>query len=210
MSGPSVLVVDTSMGNLRSVARALARAGAEVEISADPDRVRHAERVVVPGQGAFGDCARALDAGLREVLREHVAKDRPYLGICLGMQVLFDTSEEAPGATGLGIVRGTVRRFAADMRDPTDANRRLKVPHMGWNDVEGAHPLLPAREYFYFVHSYYCDPVDGALTAGTTEYGIRFCAAIARGALFACQFHPEKSQRAGARVLQRFVEGGWS
>lgn len=205
MSRSRVLVVDTSMGNLRSVARALERAGASVEVSADPDRVRDADRIVVPGQGAFGDCAKALDAGLRDSIREHLERDRPYLGICLGMQVLFDSSEEAPGARGIGIVRGTVRRFASDMRDAT--GRRLKVPHMGWNEVAGRHPLLPERAWFYFVHSYYCDPEDRALEVGTAEYGGSFCAAIARGAMFACQFHPEKSQRAGAALLARFVEG---
>jgi glutamine amidotransferase len=206
----AILVVDTSMGNLRSVARALTRAGAEVEVSGDPERVRRADRLVVPGQGAFGDCARALDAGLREVLAEHVAKDRPYLGICLGMQVLFASSEEAPGAQGLGLFPGAVRRFASDLRDPDDPSRRLKVPHMGWNEVEGRHPLLPPRDHFYFVHSYHCVVDDPSLVVGTAEYGHPFCAAVARGALFACQFHPEKSQAAGARLLARFVEDAWS
>lgn len=210
MSRTPVLLVDTSMGNLRSVARALERAGAEVETTADPERVRAAERLVVPGQGAFGDCAKALDAGLREAIGEHLAKDRPYLGICLGMQVLFEGSEEAPGARGLGVVRGAVRRFGDDLCDPSDPARRLKVPHMGWNEVAGRHPLLPERAWFYFVHSYYCAPEDRSLEVGTAEYGAPFCAAIARGAMFACQFHPEKSQRAGAALLARFVEGSWS
>jgi glutamine amidotransferase len=206
----AVLVVDTSMGNLESVARALTRAGAEVEISREPERVRRADRIVVPGQGAFGDCARVLDAGLGEVLREHIAKDKPYLGICLGMQVLFDTSEEAPDARGLSVMRGSVRRFASDMRDPDDPSRRLKVPHMGWNEVEGAHAYLPPRESFYFVHSYFCDPEEHDAIVGRASYGVTFAAAVARGALFACQFHPEKSQRAGAALLARFVEARWS
>ncbi len=206
----SVLVVDTSMGNLRSVARALTRAGAAVEVSADPERVRTAERLVVPGQGAFGDCAHALDVGLREVLSEHIAADRPYLGICLGMQVLFERSEEAPGARGLGVFAGEVRRFASDVPDPDDPTRRLKVPHMGWNEVEGRHPLLPEREHFYFVHSYHCVVDDPALVAGRADYGHSFCAAVARGSLFACQFHPEKSQAAGALLLARFLEDAWS
>jgi glutamine amidotransferase len=209
MSSRTVLLVDTSMGNLKSVARALARAGAEVEVSAYPERVRAADRIVVPGQGAFGDFASALLRGLGDALREHVAKDRPYLGICLGMQALFESSEEAPGARGLGILPGSVRRFASDMRDPDDPSRRLKVPHMGWNTVSGSHPLLPSEDSFYFVHSYYCEPEESAVV-GRASYGITFAAAVARGALFACQFHPEKSQRAGAALLERFVEGAWS
>lgn len=212
MSAPrspaDAVLVDTGSGNLRSVARALERAGATVEVSADPDRVRAADRLVVPGQGAFGDCARALESGLGEAIAEHIGRDRPYLGVCLGMQLLFESSEEAPGVRGLGVLRGTVRRFASDLVDPDEPGRRLKVPHMGWSEVEGAHALLPERGYFYFVHSYYCEPADASIEAGSADYGGRFCAAVARGALFACQFHPEKSQAAGARLLARFVGGG--
>jgi len=208
MSAAPVLVVDTGSGNLRSVARALERAGARVETSADPERVRSAERVVMPGQGAFGDGSRALEAGLGEAILEHIRRDRPTLGICLGMQLLFEESEEAPGVRGLSVFPGTVKRFATGMPDPDEAGRRLKVPHMGWSEVEGSHPLLPERGFFYFVHSYYCAPADESLTVGVARYGAPFCAAIARGALFACQFHPEKSQLAGARLLSRFLGGG--
>lgn len=206
----AVLLVDTGAGNLRSVERALQRAGGQVEVSAEPERIRRAERLVVPGQGAFGDCAARLAGGLGEALREHIARDRPYLGLCLGMQMLFEESEEAEGRRGLGVLPGRVRRFASDMRDPDEPARRLKVPHMGWNEVEGRHPLLPERAFFYFVHSYYCEPRDPETTVGVTEYGVRFCAAVARGALFACQFHPEKSARAGDRLLKGFLEGRWS
>lgn len=199
------LLVDTGMGNLRSVARALERAGARVEISGEPSRVRAADRLVVPGQGHFGDFARALAGELGEALRAHVAADRPYLGLCLGMQALFDSSEEAPGRAGLGIVPGRVVRFTNDLVD--GEGRRLKVPHMGWNLVEGAHPLLPAQEYFYFVHSYYSVPDDPSWTVASSRYGLRFCAAVAKGALLACQFHPEKSQDAGARLLERWLGG---
>jgi glutamine amidotransferase len=210
MSVAEVLLVDTSMGNLRSVARALERVGASVEVSADPDRIAAAARVVVPGQGHFSDCARALEGGLSDALLRHIAAGKPYLGICLGMQVLFESSEEAPGARGLGVFEGTVRRFPTDRVDPDDPSRRLKVPHMGWNLVEGTHPLLPARDWFYFVHSYYCDPADTACVVGSCEYGERFSAAVARDNVLACQFHPEKSQRAGSALLARFVEDRWS
>ncbi|MEQ8461257.1 MAG: imidazole glycerol phosphate synthase subunit HisH [Sandaracinaceae bacterium] len=203
-----VVLVDTSMGNLRSVARALDRAGAEITLSADPEAVRGADRVVVPGQGHFRDCAKALAGGLGEALRAHVDAGRPYLGICLGMQILFERSEEAEDVAGLGLFPGAVRRFADDLVD-TDG-RALKVPHMGWNVVRGAHPLLDPEAWLYFVHSYHCVPADPSLTVGTAEYGAPFCAAIAKDNVFACQFHPEKSQRAGARVLERFLEDAWS
>lgn len=202
-----VLIVDTGSGNLRSVARALERAGGRVAVSADPDRVRAAERLVVPGQGAFGDCIRALEAGLGEAIREHIDADRPYFGICLGMQLLFDGSDEAPGVSGLGVLEGRARRFGDDLVDPADPSQRLKVPHMGWNEVEGAHPLLPKRDFFYFAHSYYVEPAGRAEQVGFAEYGTRFCAAVARGAVFAVQFHPEKSQAAGVRLLSRFLGG---
>ncbi|MBX3276078.1 MAG: imidazole glycerol phosphate synthase subunit HisH [Sandaracinaceae bacterium] len=209
MSAPRVLVADTSMGNLRSVARALERAGAHVAVTDDPDALRAAPRLVVPGQGGFGECALAFSRGLGDAVREHIASGRPYLGICLGMQVLFEASAEAPGARGLGLFAGTVERLAA-APDPDDPRRRLKVPHMGWNEVEGRHPLLPEREWFYFVHSYACVPRDPALRVGETDYGQPICAAVARENVFACQFHPEKSQRAGARLLERFLERRWS
>ncbi|MCB9596287.1 MAG: imidazole glycerol phosphate synthase subunit HisH [Sandaracinaceae bacterium] len=209
MSAPRVILADTGMGNLRSVARALERVGAEVTVTPDPDAVRAAPRLVVPGQGGFGECAHALEAGLGDAVREHIASGRPYLGICLGMQILFEGSEEAPGARGLGVFAGTVDRLAS-APDPDDPTRRLKIPHMGWNEVEGHHPLLPAREWFYFVHSFCCVPTDHAVVVGEAEYGQAVCAAVARDNVFACQFHPEKSQHAGAALLGRFLEDAWS
>jgi len=209
MSEARVCVLDMGMGNLRSVARALARAGGAPEITADPAAARGFDRLVVPGQGAFRDCAAALSGPLGEVIREHIAAERPYLGICLGMQALFESSAEAPGAAGLGIFAGTVDRLEPG-EDPDEPGRRLKVPHMGWNQVEGSHPLLPERDWFYFVHSYACVPADPPIVVGRAQYGGPVCAAVARGHVFACQFHPEKSQRAGAALLERFLEGRWS
>jgi len=211
MIASDVLVVDLGLGNLRSVLRALERAGARPELSADPDRVVGAARLVVPGQGAFGDCAVALGRGLGEAIARAIARGTPYFGICLGMQLLFETSEEAPGARGLGLVAGRVVRFESGTRDP-ETDEVLKVPHMGWNEVRAEHPLLPARAYFYFVHSYHCVP-DAAARAwvvGTATYGVELCAAVARDNVLACQFHPEKSQEDGHRLLCRFVEGRWS
>lgn len=203
-----VVVADVCSGNLRSVERALAHVGAEVVVSRDPEVVRRADRVVVPGQGAFGVFMRALEAThLGAALREVLAAGRPYLGICLGLQVLFDESEEQGPCAGLGVLPGRVVRFA-----PTDPS--LKVPHMGWNQVHptAAHPadpllagVAPGADV-YFVHSFHARPADPRDVALEAEHGVRFCAAVRRGPIFACQFHPEKSQAVGLRLLRNFVE----
>lgn len=195
----SVTIVDMGLGNLRSVARAFERAGARVRVSAQPSDLRTADCVVVPGQGAFRDCARALNGALGDSIRDCIARSVPYLGICLGMQMLFEESEEAPGEKGLAIFAGKVVRF------PHTDN--LKVPHMGWNNVRSSHPLVADGAFYYFVHSYYCVPADGGLVAATVEYGSNVCAAVATENLFACQFHPEKSQDAGATLIAKFLEG---
>jgi len=204
-SAPSVAVVDLGLGNLASVQRALARAGAAPHIAEDPEAVARAERLVVPGQGAFRDFAVALGRGFGDAFREALAKGTPYLGICLGMQGLFEDSDEAPGQQGLAHFSGRVVALAADLRDP-DSGARLKVPHMGWNVVRGAG--FGSEEWFYFVHSYACAPSDPSITIGEADYGAPICAAIARDNVLACQFHPEKSQAAGQAFLQRFLEIG--
>lgn len=203
-----VTLVETGMGNVKSVARALERAGASVRTSGDPSVLAASDRLVVPGQGHFGDGARALSGALGDALREHIARERPYLGICLGMQLLFESSEEAPGERGLGVLAGQVRKFAAGVRLPD--GRPRKVPHMGWNLVERTNEppetsLVGKDAWLYFVHSYHCVPGEPALWAARAEYGEPVCAAVARGALFACQFHPEKSGPAGARLLERWL-----
>ena len=206
----AIAVVDYGMGNLRSVAKALAHVAPEREIvvSGDPAVIRAAERVVLPGQSAMPDCMRCLqDSGLAGVVRD-VLGDRPFLGICLGLQMLFDASEEGPAA-GLGVLPGRVVRFRdAAMR--TARGERLKVPHMGWSPVHQtrAHPLwqgIADETRFYFAHSYHPVPDDPALTAGTAEYPTPFTCAIARATIFAVQFHPEKSHRAGLQLLANFV-----
>jgi glutamine amidotransferase len=207
VSTRSVVIADLGLGNLRSVARAVERAGGEATLSADPDALLRAARVIVPGQGAFRDCALALERGFGEALRALIARGTPYLGLCLGMQLLFEGSEEAPGKPGLGHFAGRVVRFPRDLRQP-GSGERLKIPHMGWNTVRGAHALLPAEGWFYFVHSYYCVPADARITVGSADYGLPFSVAVARDNVFACQFHPEKSQEEGHRLLQRFVGAG--
>jgi glutamine amidotransferase len=200
----SVVIADLGAGNLRSVARAVQRAGAEATITADPDALRRAHALVVPGLGAFRDFSEALGRGFGPALREYIASGKPYLGLCIGMQVLFEGSEEYPGGAGLGHFRGMVRRFPKPLLDP-DSGAVLKVPHMGWNQVRAQHALLPREAWFYFVHSYCCVPDDPTLTVATAHYGADFCAAVARDNVFACQFHPEKSQEEGHRLLERFL-----
>lgn len=203
-----VIVADLGMGNLRSVAHALERAGARVTVSDQPGVIATAERLVVPGQGHFQDCARAMEKGFGDACRAFIATGRPYLGLCLGMQILFDGSEEAPGEKGLGFFEGEVVRFKPGVQ--LGEGRARKVPHMGWNTVEADHAFLNARDWFYFVHSFHCVPKDQSITIGTSEYGERICAAVAKENVVACQFHPEKSQHAGARLLENFVSKSWS
>ena len=228
-----IVIVDYGMGNLRSVQKALERVGGEARVSDRAEDVARAERLVVPGVGAFGDAMRALgERGLVEPIREFVGRGRPVLGICLGLQIFFEESEEtgtAEGAAeaagrGLALFKGRVVRFGAPSthsgatlskaegsRGEAVVRQGLKVPHMGWNAVEPVRPSslfagMPERGvYFYFAHSYYADPADEMVVVGRTEYGIRFASAVAHQNVAATQFHPEKSQAAGLALLENFV-----
>ena len=207
---PDIAVIDYGMGNLHSVRKALEHVapGAEVVVTDDAALIAAAGRVVFPGQGAAPDCMAEIEAhGLRHVILG-AAAEKPFLGICMGLQVLFDHSEEGDTPC-LGLMAGRVKRFPdAAMRDA--AGNKLKVPHMGWNNVgqTGAHPLWAGIEdgaRFYFVHSYFAQPADPGVTAGESSYPFPFTCAVARDNLFAVQFHPEKSAAAGLRLLQNFV-----
>lgn len=203
-------IIDYGMGNLRSVAKAIEHvaADAQVVVTADPAEVLAADRVVFPGQGAMPDCMRELDArGLRPAVLE-AARNKPFLGICIGQQMLFEHSQEGD-VPGLCVFKGEVRRFPADKMVGADG-ARLKVPHMGWNEVwqKQAHPLwagIPDGARFYYVHSYYVDPADPSIVAATTDYGIPFTGAVAQANIFAVQFHPEKSAEAGLQLLSNFM-----
>ncbi len=205
----TVAIIDYGMGNLRSVAKAIEHLAPQcrVVVTADPAQVVAAERVVFPGQGAMPDCMRELEArGLRAAV-EDAAASRPFLGICIGQQMLFERSAEGDVA-GLAILPGQVRRFDDTMRAADGA--RLKVPHMGWNRVwhGGGHPLwdgIDDGERFYFVHSYFVAPANSADAAAFSDYGVRFTSAVARANIFAAQFHPEKSAGAGLRLLANFI-----
>jgi glutamine amidotransferase len=196
-----IAILDVCSGNLRSVERALQHVGANVVVTRDAEVVRNADKLVVPGQGAFGQFMRGLrERGLGEALRERIAAGTPYLGICLGLQVLFEHSEEGDCA-GLGILRGSVDRLVPGAHE-------LKIPHMGWNRVVEKQPVrgVDNGSYFYFVHSYAVVPADPSIVAFETTHGVPFCAAIQKDNLFACQFHPEKSQAVGLKLLKTFVE----
>ena len=218
MSRIDIAVVDYGMGNLRSVSKALEHVAPTktVLVTSNPDHIAQAERVVFPGQGAMPDCIHELDArGLREAVVA-AAQNKPFFGICIGLQMLFEHSEEGDAA-GLGLFKGGVKRFAAeDMIDNQGA--KLKVPHMGWNQVyqlpqsgSDVHALwqdIDDGARFYYVHSYYVQPADEAIVAGYSNYPDRFTCAIAKDNLFAVQFHPEKSANAGLQLLSNFVN--WS
>lgn len=204
-----VAVVDYGMGNLRSVEQALRKVApaAEIVVTDDAETISNAKRVVFPGQGAMPDCMRELDArGLRDAVLL-AARGRPFLGICIGLQMLFDHSAEGDVA-GLGILHGKVVRFASNMQDAQ--GNKLKVPHMGWNKVHhGQHPMwdgIAQDERFYFVHSYYVQPQDASLVQATSQYPRSFVCAVAKDNMFAVQFHPEKSQAAGLKLLQNFMQ----
>ena len=206
-----VAVVDYGMGNLRSVSQAVMHVAAgtyvQVVVTADPAQVMAAERVVLPGQGAMRDCMRELrDSGLEGAVR-HAAANKPLMGVCVGMQMLLDHSEEQD-TPGLGLIPGEVRRFRLEGRLQPDGSR-YKVPQMGWNRVEQrAHAMwaeVPDGAWFYFVHSYWADPSDPHHTAGVTEYGSRFTCAVARDNIFATQFHPEKSAAHGLALYRNFL-----
>jgi imidazole glycerol-phosphate synthase subunit HisH len=204
-----IAVIDYGMGNLRSVAKAIEHVApaARVTITSDPAVVADAQRVVFPGQGAMRDCMREMDArGLREAVVA-AAREKPFLGICIGLQMLFERSEEGD-TPGLSLLAGAVRRFPDGLTD--GAGTRLKVPHMGWNEVHQTrdHPLwegIAQDARFYFVHSYFAEPADTGLTAGSTRYPFAFTSAAAAANVFAVQFHPEKSQAAGLRLLANFA-----
>ena len=208
MARSRIAIVDTGSGNLRSVEKALAVSGGDAFVTRDADQVDSADKVVVPGQGAFGACMAGLlreGGSLRDAVLAAIRAGKPYLGICMGLQLLFGSSEEEPGCAGLGVLPGKVVKFKVA--------RPLKVPHMGWNACRriASSPVSPVLAttadgtYFYFVHSYYPAPEDPRDVALLSDHGEKFCAAVARDNLFACQFHPEKSQRAGLALLSRFV-----
>ncbi len=206
----TIAVIDYGMGNLRSVWQALVHVaeGCEVVVTADPAVVAAADRVVFPGQGAMPDCMLELESrGLRPAVLE-AAKNKPFLGICIGLQMLFEHSEEGD-VRGLGVFAGRVRRFPAEKMISPQGDK-LKVPHMGWNEVKHArsHALWSGIDdgaRLYFVHSYYVDPVERDCISGTTDYGIPFTSAVARDNIFAIQCHPEKSAQAGLALLSNFI-----
>jgi imidazole glycerol-phosphate synthase subunit HisH len=209
-----VAVLATGVGNVRSVLRALGSVvdrEAEIIATADPELVRRADVLVVPGQGSFGAFTAALSSGLDQVLIERIRAGTPYLGICLGLQILFEASEEAPGARGLAILPGRVHRLAPGIDEATKRQRPL--PHVGWNLAapsvaasDEGHPNDPlvGADHYYFAHTYAATPEDPSITLATTEYGETFASAIRRDNVVGVQFHPEKSQRAGLALLARF------
>ncbi|MCI0455189.1 MAG: imidazole glycerol phosphate synthase subunit HisH [Candidatus Dadabacteria bacterium] len=200
-----IAIVDYGMGNLRSVKKAFEQLGFSPTVTRNSEEILNSNALVLPGVGAFGDCMKNLeDFGLVEPIKSFIKGGKPFLGICLGLQLLFEGSEESPDVKGLGILRGKVVRF------PRFDKERLKVPHMGWNQVDAERTLpilkgIPKGSWFYFVHSYFPQPEDNRIIAGKTQYGLEFTSAVDKNNIFACQFHPEKSSTLGLRILENFA-----
>lgn len=209
-----IAIIDYGMGNLRSVQKAFETVGHQAVVTRDPRAIADAGRVVLPGVGAFADCMANLEQyGLVEPIRKTIASGKPFLGICLGLQLLFTESEEFGLHKGLGVLQGRVKKFpfGGNGSAPKGTGGRLKVPHMGWNGVaieRAAPPLkgIASGEHLYFVHSYYVEPQDRSVVATMTDYGLPFVSSVWRENIFACQFHPEKSQAAGLRIVKNFGE----
>jgi glutamine amidotransferase len=200
---PEIALIDYGSGNLRSVSKALAREGANVRLVSDAEALESADALVLPGVGAFGDCVRGIKSrSLWNPLEQWLGSGKPFLGICVGYQLLFDESEESPGEFGFGFFRGKVKRFE---------NAGLKIPQIGWNTLDiadRANPLwrgLPAQPYVYFVHSFFPSPEDGSVVSARSTYGETFAAAVSRDRVSAVQFHPEKSQDIGLAILRNFI-----
>ena len=199
---PQVGIIDYGVGNLRSVEKAFAAGGCDAVVSADENVLRTAERLVLPGVGAFAACMTALsERGFDQLVCERVAQGTPLLGVCVGMQMLFEESEEFGRTRGLGLLRGRVRRFSDD----------LVVPQVGWNQIRQrhAHPLFEGiadEAFFYFVHSFYCEPADDTVVLGDTDYGVAYASVVAQKNVSGVQFHPEKSQATGLRLLANFAQ----
>ena len=199
-----IAIIDYDAGNIRSVEKALKFLGQDVKITRDPEEILSAEKVMLPGVGAFGDAMGKLkEYGLDQVIRKTAGKGTPFLGICLGLQLLFERSDEAPGVEGLGILKGEILRLPE--------KEGYKIPHMGWNSLELVHNGrlfrdLPEDPYVYFVHSYYLKAADETIVKARTEYTTAIDASVEQGNVFACQFHPEKSSETGLKILKNFVE----
>lgn len=199
-----IAIIDYDAGNIKSVEKALAYLGEEVRITRDREEILTSDGVILPGVGAFGDAMGKLHTyGLAEVIREVVRRQIPFLGICLGLQLMFESSEETPGVDGLHLLDGTIRRIPAAPG--------LKIPHIGWNDLTFPNKGrlfqgIEEHSYVYFVHSFYLEAADSAIVTATTEYGTRIHASVEKDNIFACQFHPEKSSRIGLKILQNFVD----
>ena len=204
-----IAIVNYEMGNLRSVQKGFETVGHHAVVTRDPAIIDRATHVVLPGVGAFGDCVNNLQRlGLVEPLRRTIAQGKPFLGICLGLQVLFSESEEFGVHQGLNVFKGKVKRFPAG---PAQASP-LKVPHVGWNTIQVKRPMpllegIASEAHVYFVHSYYVDPEEADVVCTETRYGLPFVSSVTRGKVFACQFHPEKSQKVGLQLLKNF--GAW-